>query len=326
MARIVETKTHYQAKPPCRSAAQMTQLCCEPTAALQCCETVEPWDGYTKEEVLDRLGIKLDAKGRDQRGRYVNIIRKERNKPCGEKRTVYDLSPKVCCEDVPPLEWRDDVTPDVLPAGSSIVIAWEGSDGRETIVKTSSNATWFSDGRKTAIGYGNSIELLAGPTFCGTTSVSVNDGCSEATVVIRSDQGQWVNRGPICALSAYTDVAFLQPVGTWDVTVGKFRQIEVIGTPAYTLTDGNYENDGVYTRDPQYLPQVCADYDSAKLSCMGVPNTMIRVGAGTGLDRYRLGCPSGGSWAEHAMYGYPQYEYVYQWAVTASLILYEWTC
>jgi hypothetical protein len=264
MPRVVETKTHYQPKPPCRTAKQMTTLCCEDTAALQCCEKVEPWDGYTREEVLDRLGIKLDANGRDQRGRYVNIIRKERSRPCGEKRTAYDLSPKRCCEDVPALKWRDDVTPDVLPAGSSIIIAWEGSDGRETIVKTSSNATWFSDGRKTAIGYGNSIELFAGETFCGATSVTVSDGCSEATVVVRSDQGQWVLLGSTCGLTGATPT---QISGlSYEAILGKYRQIETVRAASWMVLGLGCDTSGLLTPAPGY-ENTCFSGDCAAWFC-----------------------------------------------------------
>jgi hypothetical protein len=228
VSRVIETKVHQApGGKPCRSAKQMTDLCCHDTAALQCCEMIVPWDGYNQGEMLDKLGIVLDSRGRDQQGRYVNIVRDQRSRPCGEQRTVYDLSPKVCCEDVPPLEWRDDVTPDVLPAGSSIIIAWDGSDGRENIVKTSSNATWFSDGRKYAIGYGNSIELFAGETFCGATSVSVNDGCSEAVMVIRSDHGQWVLRGSGCPIPGVPTTEYGSNSTGWAIS-GKYKVVETV--------------------------------------------------------------------------------------------------
>lgn len=330
--RILNTYREYVDPDSRLTEAEIVALCCAKVPVDPCSEVGRVSD-YTGAEQKN-FNFDPDADLAAARAANPNIrilsVRTEGigpppGMPCGKKHESWE-GHNNCCEDVTPLSWDMNVTPDVLPHNSSIIIAWTGGTGGETTVTTSSNATWFDDGRKSATGYGTSIKLLSGETFCGATAVTVSDGCSEATVVIRSDLGQWVNRGPICALSGYADVDFLQPIGTWEKTLGKYRQVEIIAAPYLAFSDKDYENDSVYTRNPQYLPQVCADYESAKLSCMGVPNIMIRVGEGTTLDRYRLGCPGGGGWADHAMYGYPQYEYVYQWAETASLVLYEWTC
>jgi len=117
--------------------------------------------------------------------------------PCGKLYESWQ-DRNNCCDGVEPLAWDMDITPDVLPHDRSIIIAWIGGTGGEVTVTTSSNGTWFSDGRKSATGHGSSIELFAGETFCGATSVSVRDGCSTATIMIRSDTGRWVEKGPGC--------------------------------------------------------------------------------------------------------------------------------
>lgn len=341
MTRVIETVTEYQDKPPCRTAAQMTTLCCEKKPALPCCEKVEPWSGYTDAEILDRLGIVLDSQGRDDQGRKVIIERLPRKGLCGEQVTKYDLTAKNCCDKVTPLAFDHAATPEILPHGRSIIIAWTGSDGREVTVTTSSNATWFSDGRKTAIGHGDSIEIFAGPTFCGATSVSVTDHCSVATVVLRSDMGQWVDRGPICGLPGEKITTPLRGAiyvgGTcgyveWSqVIAGKYKQLESVlfcgidipvanpGGCSGSLSPECYKCLG----DTYTCPAGQAARPPVVATCLSYPDDML------GLHSLQAYCGNQ-DFAGYGMYLTPNacinYNNVYGFVVPSQQRLYEWMC
>jgi hypothetical protein len=304
--RTVETVVTNADKPPCRTAAQMTQLCCEKTAALQCCEeVVNAWPGYTAKEIIDHLGLVLDDQGRDKDGRYVNIQMQPRKTPCGEQVTKYDTSQKNCCEGVAVLAWNMTVTPDVLPHDRSIIIAWSGSDGRQVEVITTSNATWFSDGRKTALGHGNSIELFAGATFCGSTAVTVRDGCSTAVIMIRSDLGQWVQETTTgCAAGGGEltsvgngwyekisgNIKFQEhtAVNSWEGScIYTFENNPATGISCVAETMQQYYED---RRPSGYIMDTCFDYPWASYPPLGWVSTRGTLADGGLIWRLNSGC------------------------------------
>ncbi len=83
--RIIETETIEKEEAPYKTAEEMEEICCVPVQQLQCKETWEIWDGYTDEEILEKLGIKLDEDGKNADGYEVEIRRKPRKNPCGYK-------------------------------------------------------------------------------------------------------------------------------------------------------------------------------------------------------------------------------------------------
>jgi len=120
-------------------------------------------------------------------------------KGCG---TIYwntVLTSLSCCDIAEPIVWDDESTPDILPADESIWIYVTGGIAPYTF-KTSSNGTWFPDGRKTWVTDVPHAQLHAGPTFCGLTAVSVSDGCSSVSEEIRADQGEWYFLGYTCKM------------------------------------------------------------------------------------------------------------------------------
>ena len=169
----------------------MTEICCKTTEALPCCEKVEVWEGYNDDEIAKKLNLNLDAQGRDEQGRYVEIRRIPRSKPCGEKVTRYNVDPRSCCEEAEPVVWNAESTPDVLPHGETI---WMYADGGIPPYRFSvtSHGLFFDDGRRTYETLWPIVRLHAGETFCGSAVVKVSDGCSEATTFVRSDIGQWL--------------------------------------------------------------------------------------------------------------------------------------
>lgn len=191
--RIVETVTEYEQKPPCRTAEEMAEICCEDTPALPCCEKVEPWQGYTTEEALEHLGIELDDQGRDSDGNYVVIDWLPRKSPCGIQVTEYDVTPKNCCDDpeLTPLEYDIDSAVEVLAPGSDGIVYFSG--GRLPVFIKIRGVGFTLDGYSQRDGwiYGNSFRIFAHEFACGTCLVTLNDGCSIAIGEIRSTAGHW---------------------------------------------------------------------------------------------------------------------------------------
>jgi len=191
MPRILETVTHYQTKLPCKTAGQMEGLCCEPTAALLCCEETEKqWAGYTEAEILEHLGISLDEQGRDGQGRYVNIELEPRTKPCGERVTSYDLSGYACCDGVEPIVWDEDNSVRVIPDMSHGVVVFTG--GRLPFNVSVRGSGFYLDTNNTrdAVINGRNIAIYTS-TACGTARITISDGCSTAVAFVRSTNGHW---------------------------------------------------------------------------------------------------------------------------------------
>ncbi len=110
---------------------------------------------------------------------------------CGTTTTEQHMIPKNCCDFVFPVWFDDDSTPDVLPADNNIMVYWNAGRAPFT-VRTTANHTSFDNGSKTQVTMSNWITLYADEDFCGATSISVDDGCSKVSLVIRSPEGEWV--------------------------------------------------------------------------------------------------------------------------------------
>ena len=172
MARIIETVEHCDdTQPSCKTAPEMEQICCKSAGAVQCCEKTEKgWGGYSKEEILDRLGIVLDERGLDAQGRPVIIEFEPRENPCGDKVTSYDFIQRGCCEDVIPMEASSSNPTSIDPgAGVGICVAdglgpytWRASVG-------------YTLASKTTVEPCNTITALA--WTCGDALVRVIDLC-----------------------------------------------------------------------------------------------------------------------------------------------------
>lgn len=192
--RVLETVTRV-AEPhqDCRTAEQMTDICCENAGALPCCEKVEAWTGYSDQDFINNLELVLDAQGRDEQGRYVEIRRLPRSQPCGEKVTRYDLTSKICCEGIEELAFDAENSVDVIADNSYGIVTVTG--GKLPLnVSVRGSGFWldaagtFRDG------------TVAGRTFaihtkdaCGSAEVTVSDGCSVVEKIIMTTEGQWVS-------------------------------------------------------------------------------------------------------------------------------------
>lgn len=346
--RIINT--HREAVPPGHvlTEGEILSLCCEVVPVDDCSEVgrVGVYEGADQEHRnFDEDEALAAARATYPRARILGVhvegIGPPPGTPCGKLYESWE-GRNNCCEGVPALAWNMEITPDVLPHGGSIIIAWDGGTGGEITVTTSSNATHFSDGRKSFTGYGDSVDLFAGETFCGNTAVTVSDACSEAEIVIRSDLGQWLDRGPVCGGLPGTPQYIS---GVYTLISGKYKQIETIQSygwyvyglrcaPGIGFTDLCFEP-GALTCDEIYCREVlarkpagagvstCLDIDMTEalfgfygnpINCVLSDGTII---ARHGFYSDSFSCPNGyGSNELHGGF----------YAGTDTTHLYEWSC
>lgn len=190
--RIIATETVVAEQgDPCKTAEQMEQICCGPRPKLQCCEEVVGEIQGDTEKALENLGLTLDADGRDQDGRLIEIRWKTRKNPCGKVVHKYDLTPKNCCEEVEELaiDWESSV--DVLEPGTRGLVSFTG--GRLPVfVKIRGNG-FTLDGYNTreAWAHSRSFYVYAHEFACGSGPITLDDGCSVAQGSVRATVGQW---------------------------------------------------------------------------------------------------------------------------------------
>ncbi len=190
MSRKVGTRYVY-AEPglPYKTAAQMTELCCEPRGALQCREKVVGAIEPDMERIREKYGI--DANGRDKNGRRVKFVFKPRKNPCGKIVHRYRIEQKDCCDAVDDMVWNDGVSVEVLAPDSWGWVAFIG--GRlPALVKVRGNG-FTLDGYNTrdAWTYSRQFRLYASEFACGTCTITVDDGCSVVHGYVRSTEGTW---------------------------------------------------------------------------------------------------------------------------------------
>lgn len=189
--RIIETITETLPYEPYKTAEEMEEICCENVGELPCKEKVEPWDGYTDEELLSRAGITLDEQGRDENGHYVVIERLPRTHPCGELVKKYLVDQKNCCDEIEPisiLDSSDDIWPD-----HSVGYVMVSGGVAPYHVSVRGNGFYFGvkAGQRDGVVLGNVIPVYADEA-CGSVKISITDKCTTAVHSGRSTNGQWV--------------------------------------------------------------------------------------------------------------------------------------
>lgn len=195
MSRVIETITKYSTDSPCKTAEEMEKVCCVPTAALQCCEKVEPWGGYSQEEVLKKAGISLDEQGRDAQGRIVEVRFEQRSKPCGEKKTKYDTSLGNCCDQVEPIAVDTENSIEIIADNSTGIIYVTGGQipfrvrvgGVGFYIANTQNP---ADGFRDAEIFGRTIPIMT-LDACGVGLFEIDDGCNVIVVEVRATNGSW---------------------------------------------------------------------------------------------------------------------------------------
>lgn len=198
MVRVIETVTKYAYGAPCKTAAEMKEVCCTNTPALQCCEKVEEWGGYSDDEVLRKAGIVVDDQGRDSKGRYVEVRSAPRSKPCGEQVVRHDTTPSNCCEKVAPMVVDGDRSVDVL-ASNSLGVVYVVGGQLPLRVQVDGWGFYVADDGSSGAGYKNAevwgraipIKTL---NVCGACKLYITDNCGNRVVAfIRATTGRWTD-------------------------------------------------------------------------------------------------------------------------------------
>lgn len=194
--KLIATEKIAVPPDPWVSAEELADACCGSTPVPPCETIVEPWKGYTVAEVLEELGIELDADGRNADGDLVEIrLVRPKSGICGEKETTYVIVPQNCCDGVSALAWDTGLSVTVLAPESGGVVGVTGGKGPYVWKLTGSGVTFDHGLREISTPLKN-VWLTTGPSFCGSAVITVTDVCgNSATGYVKSTVGQWVLTG-----------------------------------------------------------------------------------------------------------------------------------
>ncbi len=193
MARVINTR-YVEAPPgePWKTADEMTELCCEPTGELQCEEEkIGVYNGPTDEEILAKLGITIDANGRDQDGRRIRIKRRERSQPCGKIIRRYKVEQLDCCEEVAELVYDADNSVDILSPGTSGVVRFTGGRLPVTVQVRGNGFSLDGYNQRDGLAYSRAFWVYAHEMACGQAPINIDDGCTVVQGSVRSTVGRW---------------------------------------------------------------------------------------------------------------------------------------
>ncbi|MDX9896474.1 MAG: hypothetical protein RBS34_13585 [Desulfofustis sp.] len=216
------TKTVYaEPGPPYKTAEQMTELCCEPRPKLQCREKVVGDIQPDMQKALENLGLTLDAQGRDQNGRLVKLVYKERKNPCGKIVHRYKVEQKDCCEEVEPLAIDTERSVSVLAPGTHGNVYFSG--GRfPVLVKLRGNG-FTLDGYNQRDGWidgpNRGFTVFAHEFACGAAPLTLDDGCSVVRGGLRATTGVWQLLGTF-----RTKTLAAQVPGVWTDPTNIYKQ------------------------------------------------------------------------------------------------------
>lgn len=271
---------------------------------------------------------------------------------CGKTIVEQVLRPKNCCEGVSAIMIDYDATPDVLPAGESIIVYWSGGISPFT-VSLSAYASHFAFGGREIITSNSYVTIFADESFCGNTAFTITDGCTTSAMIIRSSEGEWVLiESTECLLPDIAVTTILPDGKSGEAIFGKYKQVETLAFD-YLLGDGwkcsdvfpdnslapacvksalcpsvykGLMNDKVQTQHPEYGTDTCLDFDPETLNYTYNIVESYGEGYNGGLvyvtDIYTAFVCNydEGSWSGSVA------QIVYATIKTDSLVTYEWRC
>lgn len=342
MQRVIETDIRYvPPSSPELSESDYEGRCCVAGGPIQCETTHRPFYGYSRQEILDKLGY---SGGVDENGVPITVrfIGGNPSGVCGEEETQL-IGSESCCDEIPPMEYDTESSADIIADDTSGVVHvtggkapynWEISGTGFSIeaVTQSANAT------------------VTTTDACGSGVITVTDACDNvASGVVRSPEGVWfqvyhsqagINGDDLDPNPPYADgcpkieVATSQATGSIDSTVeeyihnGKkvvqyFLQDRTSAPPAKdSLAEAIAYCETInaidYVQDPKRLEGSCFDWESDDWkSCSDYSGTTLYPPRGYDLGKYSNVWETG-----DPAYYYP-HTYVAQ--VTGTDI-YEWRC
>jgi hypothetical protein len=340
--KIVETITHYRKQKPCKTASQMEVICCEATGALQCCEEVEKnWSGYSAQDVAEAMGLKLASDGRESPGHYVKITFVARKNPCGEKLTKQDTSPNNCCEGVELLGWDSSESATVISDMSSAVVVVTG--GRPPFNVSIRGSGFYLDNQNSRDGIvdGRSIRIYTSAA-CGCGVITVSDGCSVVSGVVRSDNGRWIERyrnngggatGFGGCPARFSDISigyshtYEDFSARWKVSQSYSRSVPI--APAfrpYSEVDNQCAKYAPAAPGADHLTGACWDFEHTLEGCPSdrvnthyadpIPSTN-EYSYDPGVHSYSMSdCTATTGWCKA----------VIRWSMVGSTVIWEWVC
>ena len=226
------------------------EKCCDPPPfGLPRCKTVSSLDKAT---TSGRLSAETRKRYTDAYNKVEFIPVWPENGICGELTVAQEVRAWDCCDVLPTTVQIDrDTAPEVLPAGGSATVYASG--GKLPYTWRAGNNDTFVNGGRTATTDVPWVTLSSNTDFCGVTSLNIEDGCDSDSLIIRSDQGEWIaiggrdrnfgeddkpwinEWGSPCVVSgsvSYDGGSPLEFAGdhqaTFEITSGRYKQVEGI--------------------------------------------------------------------------------------------------
>lgn len=160
--------------------------CIDPPFQLDGCDVwadPNPGGKILDQDVIDRLTKEwngpIEFIGLGPRG----------NEGCGKIYKRKKVHKRNCCDDVVDIQITNN-SADVIPAGGMSYIFISGGEPPYTFTILGEGVQFYKSGRE-LITDNQYVIVVAASNFCGNAVVSVKDGCSSATTMVRSDKGKW---------------------------------------------------------------------------------------------------------------------------------------
>ncbi len=133
---------------------------------------------------------------------------------CGTITWKQDVVSRQCCEEATPIVIDAEASVDVIADYSQGTVSWSG--GIRPVTFSVSGDGFFANAQytKTSVELNGGVGVVYTEDACGSCTVTVDDGCSQATYTISAIDGNWVtvDCGGDCGEGLETDNTYHGPI------------------------------------------------------------------------------------------------------------------
>lgn len=266
---------------------------------------------------------------------------------CGKIYYEQKVNRRPCCDEVEPMAWDSDFSVEILAPGTRGIV---GVIGGRPPYSWSIRGTGFALNAEGTIRDGVSndsrIWVYAGPDACGTAQITVDDGCSVVSGLIRATVGRW---GLVYRSEGGLNGDPLTPPFQFAASlINSFNNSEPIGIKTgikgkYKVTQQFVEHCSLQSTTALTLEQAVADCVSLSTgSGCSVTSQYVHIGSAFyDLSLNCMGCGScvaawpdpypdykSGNIGFHSFiyYAEPWYQVHSIWINVTNTEVYEWIC
>lgn len=172
------------------------QICCKLVPVDECSEVgkVSDYDGASQDDIDQDAALeqaRADNPGKRILGVGIEDIGRP-GKPCGKMRETWQGNLN-CCDFVEPMTWDENSSVKVIAPGYNGWVFVNGGTAPYHWSIRGEGMTFDGYRLRDAVTDVPYIRVFAGPFSCGTSPVTVTDGCSTARGYIRATVGSWTD-------------------------------------------------------------------------------------------------------------------------------------